>query len=249
MNFPVLRSSLRVLLPAALLLASCSKKDEPTPTPPPVTGRVLFWHVAAAVNTPLTFFANEQQAGALAYGQNTAYTTVTAGNAIIRVNNGTQVVDTKTLAVAKDQSYSVFAYSPANTIGSAALLTTTDDLSAPATVGTAKVRLVNLGVNAATPVKLAIPSATPGGTPAYLTPDVNFGAVSGYILLNAGTQNLVVAPSSASTPPLVVGDGSGTGTGSKNYEAGKIYTIVVRGIDGPGVPPAQQVQVVVLANN
>jgi Domain of unknown function (DUF4397) len=248
MNLTALRSSLRVLLPAALLLASCSKKDEPTPVPVPDTGKVLFWHVAAASSTPLNFFANEQQAASLNYGQNSPYVSVTAGNAAIRLNNGTQMVDSKVLTVAKNQSYTVFAYSPANTIGSASLLTVTDDLTAPATVGTAKVRLVHLGVNAATPLRLAIPAATPTGTPAYLTPDAAFGSASSFILLNAGPQNLVVTSSSGSQP-LVVGDGSGTGTGSKTYEAGKIYTVLVRGIDGPGVPTAQQVQVVVLANN
>jgi hypothetical protein len=31
-------------------------------------------------------------------------------------------------------------------------------------------------------------------------------------------------------PVATVGDGTGTGTGTKNYEAGRIYTVVVRGI-------------------
>lgn len=245
-----LRLAATCLLPAGLLLASCSKKDTPAPTPVPDTGKVLISHAAAAANTQITAFANDAQVGLLNYGQSTGYSSVNAGSAIIRINNGSQSVATQTFTIAKDQNYSVFAYSPTASIGSAALLTVPDDLSAPTTVGAAKVRLVYLGVNTATPVRLSIPPATPGGAPNDLTGDVAFGTASGFILLNAGPQNLVVTAAAAPRTQLVaVGDGTGAGTGSKTFEAGKIYTVVVRGIAGTGVPAAQQVQAVIIQNN
>lgn len=243
------RRAVLAVVPATLLLAACSKSDTPAPTPAVDQGRVLISHAAAAANTQITAFANDNQVGQLNYGQSTGYSNVNAGNATIRVNNGATVVATQTVAVAKDQNYSVFAYSPTATIGSAALLTVPDDLAVPA-AGTAKVRIVHLGVGAPTPVRLSIPSATPGGNPTDLTPDVAFAAYSGFVLVNAGSPNLIITSAAVPrTQVAAVGDGSGSGTGTKVFESGKIYTIVVRGIAGTAVPQAQQVQAVIIANN
>lgn len=237
------------IVPTTLLLAACSKSDTPAPAPAVDQGKVLISHAAAAANTQITAFANDQQVGQLNYGQSTGYSNVNAGGATIRINNGSTVVSTQTVAVAKDQSYSVFAYSPTATIGSAALLTVPDDLTVPA-AGTAKVRLVHLGVGATTPVRLSIPSVTPGGNPTDLTPDVAFAGYSGFILVNAGSPNLIITSTVAPrTQVAAVGDGTGSGTGTKAFESGKIYTIVLRGIAGTAVPQAQQVQAVIIANN
>ena len=252
----IFRHAIQAILPVTLLLAACSKSDTPTPAPAASTGKVLISHAAAAANTQITAFANDQQVGQLNYGQSTAYSGVTTGNATIRINNGTAVITTQTLVVTKDQNYSVFAYSPTATIGSAALLAITDDLTVPA-MGTAKVRIVHLGVGAPTPVRLSIPSATPNGAPTDLTTDVGFGAASAFVVLNAGSLNLSVTSASAALPApppprtqvVAVGDGTGTGTGAKVFESGKIYTIVVRGISGTGVPAAQQIQAVIVPNN
>lgn len=248
-SFVYFRRAALAVLPATLLLAACSKTDTPAPAPAVDQGRVLISHAAAAANTQITAFANDQQVGQLNYGQSTAYGNVNTGNATIRINNGTAPVATQTVAVAKGQNYSVFAYSPTSNIGSVALLPVTDDLTAPA-AGTAKVRLVYLGVGAPTPVRLSIPAATPTGTPNDLTPDVAFAAASGFVVVNAGALNLVVT--TAATPRtqvVAVGDGTGGGSGSKTFESGKIYTVVVRGISGMAVPPSQQVQAVIIPNN
>lgn len=243
------RRAALAFLPATLLLAACSKTDTPAPTPAVDQGRVLISHAAAAANTQITAFANDQQVGQLNYGQSTAYGNVNTGNATIRINNGSAVVASQAVTIAKDQNYSVFAYSPTATIGSAALLAISDDLAAPAT-GTAKVRLVYLGVGGATPVRLSIPAATPTGTPTDLTPDVAFGTASSFTVVNVGALNLSVTTAAAPrTPVVAVGDGTGAGTGSKTFESGKIYTIVVRGISGSGVPAAQQLQAVIIPNN
>ncbi|MBF9222614.1 DUF4397 domain-containing protein [Hymenobacter ruricola] len=243
--------ALRALLPATVLLASCGKDDEPA-APAPDQGKVLVSHAAAAANTTVTVFVNDQQGGQLNYGQTGTYFNINSGTPTLSVKNGTQVVASKPLTVAKDQNYSAFVYSPTATIGSADLLVVSDDLSAPAT-GTAKVRLVHLGVGAASPVRLTVPAATPGGPTTDLTPDVAFGTASPFAAINAGPFNLSVTTGTAGnttrTPVIAVGDGTGAGTGSKTFEAGKIYTILVRGISGSGVPIAQQTQVVITQNN
>ena len=248
-SFTYFRRAALAVLPATLLLAACSKSDMPAPAPVADQGRVLISHAAAAANTQITAFANDQQLGQLNYGQSTSYSNVNTGNATVRINNGASVVSTQTVAIAKDQSYSVFAYSPTATVGSAALLAVPDDLAVPA-AGTAKVRIIHLGVGATTPVRLSIPAATPGGNPTDLTPDVAFGAYSGFVLVNAGSPSLIIT--STVTPRnqvVAVGDGSGSGTGTKAFESGKIYTIVIRGIAGTAVPQPQQVQAVIIQNN
>ena len=243
------RRAALALLPATVLFAACSKKDTPAPAPAVDQGQVLISHAAAAVNTQITAFANDQQVGQLNYGQSTAYSNVNAGNALIRINNGSSAVATQTVALAKGQSYSVFAYSPNSNIGSVALLPVADDLTAPA-AGTAKIRIVHLAVGAPTPVRLSIPAATPTGSPNDLTTEVAFGTASAFVVVNAGSPTLSVTMAAAPRSQVVaVGDGTGTGTGSKTLESGKIYTVVVRGIAGSGVPTAQQPQAVIIQNN
>lgn len=249
-NF-LLRRATSLLLPLGVLLAGCGKKDTPAPTPPVDMGKVLFANAAVAANTQITVFANDQQAGQLNYGQNTSYANVNAGSATLRVNNGTQVVTTQTLTVAKDQNYSVFAYSPTNTLGSLALVSVPDNLTAPGT-NEAKIRIVHLGLNAPSPVRLAGPSVSPPAPGSPLTPDVAFGTASDFVRLAPGPLNLTITAGTPSTQLIVVGDGTGSGTGSKTYEAGKIYTVVLRGIvpaAGQTVPPAQQLQAVIIQNN
>jgi hypothetical protein len=207
-------------------------------------------HAAAAANTQVTAFANDQQLGQINYGQTVPYASVNVGNRTVRVSNGTTDVASLPLVVAKDQNYSVFLYSPTSNIGSAMLLSVPDDPSVPS-MGTAKVRVVHLGVGAATPVRLSIPSVTPTGAPTDLTPDVAFGAASAYVAINAATPlNLVVTSTGTPrTTVATVGDGSGSGMGTRTFESGKIYTVVVRGISGSGVPAAQAIQAVIVQNN
>jgi hypothetical protein len=245
----------RLLLLAAVpvaLLSSCGNDDDnPPPTPVPDQGKVMLVHAAAASNVQVTAFVNDGQVGQLNYGQNSAYLNVNTGTPTLRINNGSAALVSQNLTIAKDQSYSSFVYSPSATIGATpVILTTTDDLAAPAS-NQAKVRIVHLAVNAPTPVRLTVPSAVPGAAGTDITGDIAFGAASSFFPINAGQQNLSI--SAAGTPSrttvLSVGDGSGSGSGVKTYEAGKIYTIVVRGIAGAGVPAAQAAQAVIIQNN
>lgn len=235
-------------LPAALIFGACSKKDMPA-APAPDQGRVLISHAAAAANVQVTAFVNDQQVGQLNYGQSSSYLPVTVGSPTLRINNGTQVVASQAVTIAKDQNYTVFAYSPAASIGSTALLAVPDDLNAPA-AGQAKVRVVHLAVGAPSPVRLTVPSPIPGNIGTDISPDVAFGTASSFFPLTAGPTNLsITTTGTLRSQLLAVGDGTGTGTGTKTYEAGKIYTIVVRGIAGSGVPAAQAPQAVIIQNN
>ncbi|WP_081867762.1 DUF4397 domain-containing protein [Hymenobacter sp. IS2118] len=243
------RRTLQVLLPATLLLTACGKDDKPA-DPAPDKGKVLLSHAAAAANTPVTAFINDQQVGQLNFGQSTAYLSTNAGTQALRINSGTQSVATQVLTIAKDQNYTVFAYSPAATIGSIALLQVPDDLTAPP-AGQVKVRLVHLAVGAPSPLRLSVPSPIPGSLGPDITTDVEFTKASAFTNLNAGAFNLSVT--TVNTTPraelLAVGDGTGAGTGTKTFEAGKIYTVVVRGISGGAVPAAQQPQAIIIQHN
>jgi hypothetical protein len=248
----IFRRAFQAILPATLLLTACGKDDKPA-APAPDQGKIMISHAAAAASSQVTAFVNDAQVGQLNYGQTSGYINANAGTPTLRINNGTQAIATKPLTIAKDQNYSVFAYSPSNTIGSADILTIPDDLTAPP-AGQIKVRLVHLGVGAPSPVQLTVPNVVPGtpGTP--VGGDVAFGAASNFTNLTASTINFTItAPGALPTAPrttvLTVGDGTGAGTGTKNYEAGKIYTILVRGIVGAGVPAAQQPQAVIIQNN
>lgn len=248
----IFRRALQALLPATLLLASCGKDDAPA-APAPDRGKVLISHSAAAANTQITAFVTDQQVGQYNYGQTSSYLDVNAGTPTLRINNGSQVVASQAITVAKDQNYSVFAYSPSATIGSAALLSVPDDLTAPP-AGQIKVRVVHLAVGAPSPVQLTVPNPVPGTNGTDVSGDVAFGAASSFRNLTAGSINLTVtaagpSPVGLRTQVLAVGDGTGAGTGIKNYEAGKIYTIVVRGIAGSAVPAAQQPQAVIIQHN
>ena len=235
---------------SVLALAACSKTDTPVPAPAADMGRLSFIHAAAASNTPLTAFINNQQVSQLSYGQSSSYVAVNAGTPMLRINNGTQVaVPAQSLIVAKDQSYSVFEYSPTTAIGSIGVLSVADN---PVVLGTgeAQVRVVYLLAGGVSPVRLTAPSPSPTSPATDLTPDVAFGTASGFVKLNAGVFNLSITSGGSPRPQVVsVGDGSGAGTGTYKYLEGKAYTIVVRGIAGSGVPAAQQPQAVIIPNN
>ena len=239
-----------VMAASVLTLAACSKTDTPAPTPVADMGRVSFIHAAAASNTPLTAFINDQQASQLSYGQSSAYVTVNAGTPTLRINNGAQVaVPSQALMIAKDQSYSVFEYSPTTAIGSLGVLSVADT-PVPLSMGEAQIRVVYLIAGGVSPVRLTVPAPSPSTPATDLTSDIAFGSASSFVKLNAGVFNLSIT-SGGSPRPLVVavGDGTGSGTGTYKYLDGKAYTIVVRGIAGSGVPIAQQPQAVIIPNN
>lgn len=247
--FSVFRRPLLAILPALLVASACSsKKDEPAPTPAPDQGRIKFHHMAASANVSLKFLAYDAEKASLTYGQSTNYQSVLTGSPTIKVNvasTGNTALN-KSLTVAKDKNYSYFAYAADAT--SLADLLITDDLTAP-TSGKAKIRLVHLGQGSATPLKLSTTVAAVSDIP---NTETAFGAASSFVEILPGAYNVAVTSGAASTTITNgnVGDGSGSGTAAnRTYEAGKIYTVVVRGITGPLVDASLQPKVILIQNN
>ncbi|UOQ72533.1 hypothetical protein [Hymenobacter cellulosilyticus] len=61
-------------------------------------------------------------------------------------------------------------------------------------------------------------------------------------------MNLAVSAGNPSLPIYQVGDGSGSGTGTKTYEAGKIYSVIVRG-DVNNLDPERKPKAFLLQHN
>lgn len=233
-------------LPAAVIFGACSKKDEPA-APAPDQANVLFVHAAPGANVAVKFLADDVQKAELAYGANSTYQTVLAGTGrTVKVNAGTTTAVTKTVDFVKGQSYTFFAYTPAAGTGVDGLLLA-DDLTAPG-AGTAKVRVVHLASGAPSPVRLS--QSTVAGPVDVPNASAAFGAGSPLVSVPAGSYNLLITAGTPSVTVLSVGDGTGTGTGTKNYEAGKIYTVLVRGNGlATNFDPVLQPKAVVIANN
>ncbi|MCB2376223.1 DUF4397 domain-containing protein [Hymenobacter sp. BT635] len=247
------RRFLLAVVPAALVFAGCSKDDESV-TPTPDQGRVLFVHAAASSAGAVKFVANDnKEVGSLTFGTNSPYTSVVAGAQSIKINDATTGTTalTQALAVEKDKSYSVFAYSPTSALGSVASLAVSDDLTAPAT-GKAKIRLVHLGVGSPNSVSLSVPNPTIGTTD--IISNVAFSTASGFTEINPGTYNLAVSIGSGATATTEASVGDGTGgtnssTATKAYAAGKIYTVVLRGVKNNSIPDAQRLKAILIENN
>ena len=243
--------ALGVVVPATLLLAACGKKDTPAPTPAPEQGRISVYHMAASANVGLKFLFDDAEKASLNYGQSSLNQTVNAGARTVKVNVGTTgaSVAIQAVAVEKDKNYSYFAYSTSGT--NLAGLLVPDDLTAPS-VGKVKIRFVHLGQGAASPLKL---STTAASSVDIVGTETQFANASAFIEVLPGSYNVAVTSGTASTVVYNVGDGTGTSTSAtgtlvnKTYEAGKIYTVVYRGLTGLTVDPALQPKAVIVQNN
>lgn len=243
--------ALGVVVPATLLLAACGKKDTPAPTPAPEQGRISVYHMAASANVGLKFLFDDAEKASLNYGQSSLNQTVNAGARTVKVNVGTTgaSVAIQAVAVEKDKNYSYFAYSTSGT--NLAGLLVPDDLTAPS-VGKVKIRFVHLGQGAASPLKL---STTAASSVDIVGTETQFANASSFIEVLPGSYNVAVTSGTASTVVYNVGDGTGTSTSAtgtlvnKTYEAGKIYTVVYRGLTGLTVDPALQPKAVIVQNN
>ena len=241
--FSALRHPMLAVLPALLLASACSDDDKPV-TPTVEHGRVNAYHMAASANVNLKFLVDDNEKGNVVYGQNIGYQTLEVGSRVLKVNvaSTNSTVLTQNLTVEKDRNYSFFAYATApTTLGG---LLVTDDLTTP-TSGKAKVRFVNLGEGTPSPLKLSTTVAAVADIP---NTETVFGAASPFVEILPGSYNIAVTSGAASTTVTNgnVGDGSGSGTvANKNYEAGKIYTVVYRGITGPLVDASLQPKAVV----
>lgn len=208
---------------AALAFSGCGDDDDNGPG----NGRVMAVHAAASANVRVKVLIDNNEVGQLNYGQNSGYLNAAAGAREVKINvvPSDQNAVTQSVTIQRDQAQSIFAYAPDAT--GVALLAVSDDLALP-TAGKAKIRLVHLAQGAPSPVNLAQASVA-GGALAFIS-NVSFPTASPFTEIDPGDYNFVVSNSTGATV-LQVGNGNG-GTGTRTYAAGKIYTVLVRGISG-----------------
>lgn len=230
MNQFSFRSALRALLPAALLLASCSKEDKPTPPVVPDRASVLTIHAAANNSAnPIKATIGGTDGSTVAYGASSAYQSFGTGTLAISATiaaAGGAVLFSGNQSLVKDKAYSFFVYNlPSQAANTAAGLFVEDDLTAPTVAGSAKVRLVHVGQSLVSPLGLSKPDASGTGTLTAVVPPVAAGASSTFVNVPAGmaSYNLVNATGNTIVPLF------GAAVLSTDFAAGKIYTIVVRG--------------------
>lgn len=212
-----------------VLISSCSKDDDPVPTP---TAKVLVAH--ASPNAPgvdLLVDDTKQNTAALTFPANTGYLTVNAGTRNIKINvSGTSTtVINANVNFEANKNYSVFAVDSVSKISAIVL---GDDLTAPAS-GKAHVRFVHLSPNAPA-VDIAVASSG-----AVVFPNTAFKNGTAFKPLDAGTYNLDVRVAGTTTVALPLP--------AITLQAGKIYTVFAKGfLGGTG---AQALGAEIIANN
>lgn len=243
MKLPSFRA-LAAVLPVVLALTSCGG-DDPAPAPAPDQGRVAFVNAASHIApTTLRFLVDNTEKASLAYGVASGYQSIQAGNRSVQVAAGSQTALTIPVAVEKDKNYTFVATPGASTAVVGGVLIP-DDLTAP-TAGKAKIRVINLSQSVATPIRLAQVTAVTGG--GVIVNDVAASTTSAYTEFNPGNNYSLFISDNANNALVQVGDGSGSGNGTKNYEAGKIYTVLVTGTAG-SLNENQKLKTFVFQNN
>ncbi|WP_165768130.1 DUF4397 domain-containing protein [Hymenobacter amundsenii] len=233
-----------------LAFSACNKDDD---KPAPAQARVLAVQAAPSANVQVKVLVDTKNVGQLSYGQNIQngnYTSVDAGSRMIYVNDASSNNTIASLKTTFDQnkSYSIFAYSPTTALGSADILVTPDDLMVP-TAGKAKIRIVNLGVSLTNPVSLSV--LLPQGGTSDIVPMVAFAKASAFTEITPGPYNFAVSTGTGTSAVVeaMVGDGNGNTAVSRTYEAGKIYTVVLRGVKSSAVATDLRLKASVIQNN
>lgn len=209
----------------AAIFSGC-KKDDPN------AGNASIMFVHASPDAPavdILIDNNKINSTAVAYPANTGYATVAAGTRNIKVNaagSNTTAVEGN-ITIEKDKHYSVYAI---NRLSSIAAIATEDNLAAPAT-GKAHIRFLHL---------------SPG------TPNVSVGTVSGSTFTAFYTNRAFETQASANAYSVFTPVDAGTYTievrvaGTSGVllsvpgvalQAGKIYTLIARGVVGSPTTP------------
>jgi len=223
-----LRHAFRALLPATLLLAACSKKDEPVIPPAVDQGQVIFINAASHIApTTLKFVVDNSEKASLDYGRSSSYQGVQTGSRNLQVTAGSQNAFTQSLALDKDKHYT-FVATPAASSSTVGGQLFTDDVTTPPS-GKARIRVINLGQSVPGPIRLSQVNGTAGG-PIDIVTNVAANSASAFTDFNPGIYNLSIIDNAGAS--IDVGDGSGGAAGSKKYEDGKIYTVLVSGTKG-----------------
>ncbi len=240
------RRAFQVLLPATLLLTACGKDDVVAPVVD--QGRITYVNAASHIpGATLRFLVDNSQKASQTYGASSGYQSVPTGSRIVQVASGTQTVLTQpAITVEKDRSYT-FVAAPAASPATVSGFVFPDDLTAPAS-GKAKIRVIHLGQNLSNPIRLAQVTNTAGGPVVVnIVAGVASNTASPFTEFTPGDYRLSIMDNAGVTK-AELGSGTGAGTGTKVYEAGKLYTVVVSGT-ADSADPAQALKGFLSQNN
>jgi hypothetical protein len=219
----LLLSSVAILF--ATMFSSC-KKDDPNSG----NSRMLFVHASPDAPAVDVLIDNSKiNSTPVSYPNNTSYATVSAGTRNIKINPaGTTTTALEgNITIEKDKAYSVYAI---NRLASIAAIATEDNLTAPAS-GKAHIRFLHLspGSPNVTVGTLSGSTFTALYTNRSFETQVTANAFAGFTPIDAGTYTFEVrvagTTSAILTAPGVV------------LQAGKIYTIIARGVLGSTSTP------------
>jgi hypothetical protein len=220
-----------------LFMNSCKKDDDDGPVQP--ANYMLVHAATGAPSVELYLDDVKASSSAVAFGSNSSYATIAPKQynvKIAAVNTINPVAETS-INMNQSRSYSIYAYDTLLS-GKVKIFTLEDDLSAPAS-GKAKVRFLHLSPNTSLN-KIAVDLAAnntvlfPNRTYADVTTD---GSKANFVSVDAGTYTIDVRVAGSSIPVLSVPGIS--------VQAGKIYTIVAKGILGRGGSNELAAQVIV----
>jgi hypothetical protein len=191
----------------SMLISSCKKNDEE----PIVYGNANI-RIVNAVNgsSAQDFYQGDTKltTTAVAYGSNSGYLTVAAGNSTVSLKNtGTSTVTaTSAVGLNTDASYTAFYYPTGSGGGQ---ITGFQDDTTPPPSGKARVRFVNLAIGLTNNINIAYASGT------AISSNLASGYVSGYSTIDLNADLTVTVIGSAITGVIP----------KSNFADGKIYTI------------------------
>lgn len=237
---------LALALPAALTFSSCGDDDDDN-KPAPAQGKVTFVNAASHVAPAnLKFLVDNSEKASLDYGRTSGYQNIQAGGRALKVMAGTQTAVSQSINVEQNRNYTFLA-TPAASASMVGALLVPDDLTAPS-ARKARIRVINVGQDVPTAIKLSQVTSTAGGPVVVdIVANVAANTASAFVEFMPANYGLTILDNSGTTL-AEVGDGSGSGMGTKNYEAGKIYTVVVSGTPG-SISQEQRVKAFLSQNN
>lgn len=246
----VFRRAIQALLPATLLLAACSKSDTPAPAPVVVdNGKIVFVNAASHIpGATLKFNIENSEKASLTYGSNSSYQTVQTGSRVVVVNSGTQTVLTQPAAtIDKDKNYTFVATSATSSavVGGQFF---TDDLTSPTDPAKARIRIINVAQVVVNPIRLSQITTTAGGPVVVnIVGNTASNSASAFTDFTPGDYALSILDNN-NVAKAQLGSGTGAGTGTKLFQAGKLYTVIVSGT-ADSADPAQTLKAFLIQNN
>lgn len=230
---------------ASLLLMTSCKKDPTLGSELPEYAKVLLFHGVPSVDGVDVYIDGSKKTSAsVTYGKETGYlqTGTTARKLQTKSVQGT-IIDSSTLNVKKDVSYSYYVYKESD--GKNNTIATTDALTAPA-AGKTKIRIIHLIPDIANSTPIDIQAVAVGGAPSFANDftNVKFRDSRDYYEIPKGTYDLKVKYYTTINPVIPYAS-----TTNITFAEGKIYTLVVHGFKSKSNTDPQAAKLSIIKNN